>query len=203
MVAKPIVQDLTGGTFNDWSVIRYWGTEGNRRKWLCACVCGTERPVNESNLVQGRSKNCGCLRRKPTTHGMSKTPEYKSWSAMQERCRNPKSSYYANYGGRGVEVCARWRESFENFFADMGRMPGSGYSLERIDNNGDYEPGNCRWATRKEQMRNKRTNHLLTLQGKTMTLAEWAEVVGIESSAIRQRLNRGWSVEEALTTPLS
>lgn len=127
-------------------------------------------------------------------------PLYDTWAEMLQRCGNPKKQNYARYGGRGITVCERWR-SFEAFEADMSPRPLGG-TLDRVDNDGDYSPENCRWATMREQSRNKRTNRVLTLDGRSQTVADWAEEVGIPSSIIRQRIDRsGWSVRDALTRP--
>jgi hypothetical protein len=120
---------------------------------------------------------------------------------MRTRCTNPNVPNYKDYGGRGIAVCERWR-SFEAFLADMGPRPGLGYSIERINNDGDYEPGNCRWADRAQQSNNRRNNRLLTWNGETKTLAEWSRTTGLDYAALLARLNRGWSVERALSTPM-
>jgi hypothetical protein len=136
-------------------------------------------------------------------HGMWGKPEYWVWALMIQRCHNPSAKYFPLYGGRGITVCNRWRTSFGTFFADMGARPAKGLSLDRIDNDGGYSPENCRWATRKEQMRNTRNNSYLTLNGETHLLCEWVEITGLNSSLISNRINRmGWSVEEALTIPV-
>lgn len=126
--------------------------------------------------------------------------EYETWSGMIKRCYTQAHRAYANYGGRGIAVCDRWRESFENFHADMGDRP-AGLSIDRIDNNGNYEPSNCRWATCKQQSRNTRKARLITLNGETRCLTEWAELTGIKAITLLFRLDRGWSIEKAFTTP--
>lgn len=126
--------------------------------------------------------------------------EYKAWEAMKDRCRNPNNSEYPNYGGRGIGVCAAWAESFAAFLADMGPRPSGKHSIDRIDSNADYFPLNCRWATTKQQARNKRTSHLLTLNGKTQTVADWCEEIGLKYNTVAERIRRyGWTVEQALT----
>jgi hypothetical protein len=136
-------------------------------------------------------------------HGGSYTPEYRAWVRMIQRCENSNGPEFPGYGGRGIRVCARWRDSFEAFREDMGPKPSAGHSLDRFpDQNGDYEPGNCRWATNKQQSRNTRSNRLLTFNGETHCLAEWAAVTGVNSMALRSRLRKGWAVERALTTPV-
>lgn len=131
------------------------------------------------------------------THGMCESPAYRSWAGIIQRCTNPKCKAWESYGGRGITVCERWLK-FENFFADMGpRAPD--LSIERIDVNGNYEPGNCKWATKKEQYNNKRNTRLLTHQGETATMSEWARRCGLEPTTLLTRMERGWSVERALT----
>ncbi len=121
---------------------------------------------------------------------------------MLGRCKNPNDNVFHHYGGRGIRVCAEWSTSYEAFLRDMGRRPSSGHSLDRIDVNGNYEPGNCRWATKTEQMRNTRDNHLLTHAGTTATLSEWSERTGINSHTLHTRVSRGWSAADALTRPV-
>jgi hypothetical protein len=156
--------DLTGRRFGRWVVIK---KHPERQRypgcvfilWLCRCDCGTERPVIGNSLRQGTSTNCGCLKRenfikRVTMHGMSKTAIYAVWKAMRQRCSNPNHPEYVNYGARGVCVCQRW-ESFELFYSDVGDPP-AGLTLDRRNNDGNYEPGNWRWATRSEQNTNRR-----------------------------------------------
>jgi hypothetical protein len=127
-----------------------------------------------------------------------RTPEYTAWVNMISRCENPKLKHFAIYGGRGIRVCERWRDSYENFLADMGRRPSSGHSLDRIDGDGNYEPGNCRWATYTEQQRNRGNNVRVTIGGESMTLPEWEERTGIGRSTIKQRIAAGRSESELL-----
>ena len=134
------------------------------------------------------------------THGMTHTAEHNAWGNAKGRCYNPRNKRYQHYGSRGITVCERWLNSFENFFSDMGPRP-PGYSLERIDNNGHYCPENCKWILRSDQGKNKRCIRLLTYQGKTQSMADWARELELTILLIWRRLNRGWSVEDALTKP--
>lgn len=204
-------KDLTGKPFGKWTVLRQaeprrYGKRGSlRRYWFCQCACGTFREIDGGNLTSGHTESCGCANvgRSPTnkTHGMSETRVFRIWHNMLRRCYDSRREYYRNYGARGVTVCDRWRESFENFLADMGMPPSDEHTLERKEGHLGYEPSNCCWATRTEQANNRRTNVRLTFQDRTMTIAEWARELGIGDSTIRFRLKNGWSVERALTTP--
>lgn len=138
--------------------------------------------------------------RRSWKHGMSRTDTYKVWADMRSRCTLPSVKQYADYGGRGIRVCDAWL-TFVGFFADMGERP-DGCTLERIDNNGNYEKSNCRWATRKEQGRNRRDNHLLNYMGQTRTITEWCEHLGLIRGRVQNRLDHGWSVERALNEPV-
>jgi hypothetical protein len=132
--------------------------------------------------------------------GKSDTTEYSTWHGMIQRCTNPNSPRYDRYGGRGISVCSRWRESFQNFLDDMGRKPSQSHSIDRINNDGNYEPSNCRWATQAEQMRNASSANLLTHNGETLCLTDWSIKTGISISGLRHRIALGWTVEEILTT---
>ena len=132
-----------------------------------------------------------------STHGMTKTPEYRSWLNMRCRCCNSKHKSYPRYGGRGITVCERWRNSFETFYADLGPKPGLKYTLGRINNSGNYTPKNCRWETPKEQANNRCNNIFITAAGKTQSIAAWAETIGLSVAALQMRLNR-WTIDEAL-----
>lgn len=181
-------------------------TKGKWRRayWICQCECGALRSIRGESLRNGNTKSCGCLTRERlrsllTTHHDSFTLEYKSWTAMIQRCTNPKNRSYPDYGGRGIKVCDRWRRSYENFLSDMGRRPSPKHSLDRINNHLGYSPTNCQWATREKQQNNKRTNRTITCHSITRTLPEWSRLTGIHPNTIRTRLDiLGWTVGQAL-----
>ncbi len=175
------------------------------QRWLeeCRCTCGTIVLRRPGSLRDGSAQTCGCgvleaLRKSVTTHGAlrerQQPPEYKVWSNMLQRCTNPLSPRYADYGGRGITVCERWT-SFENFFEDMGRRPSATHSIDRKDNDGPYSPENCQWADDVQQGKNRRSNVRLTAHGETMTIAEWARRTGLARQTIEKRIARGWSAE--------
>ncbi len=176
------------------------------RRLLCRCNCGAKVVVKLAALRSENTRACGCLRDGHPVHGRKRRGTsdltYRCWMSMTYRCRNTNSKDYKNYGGRGISVCRRWRDSFLAFIEDMGECPGKGYTIERISNEAGYEPGNCKWATRKEQGRNKRNNVMLTFNGETMCLIEWAERIRMNRMTLSYRLRSGWTIEEALTTPV-
>lgn len=206
--------DVTGQRFGRLVALE-WAGKGRRGEtlWLCQCDCGETKAIALRRLRQGTTASCGCLRhelllQRITKHGEStkyvRSTEWNSWSAMIIRCTNPDTSYYADYGGRGITVCDRWMgdDGFKNFLEDMGRKPGKDYSLDRFpDNNGNYSPSNCRWATRIEQTNNTRSNVRIECNGAVHTVAEWSRLTGLSHSCIYTRWRNGWTAEQALTTP--
>lgn len=195
--------DRTGERYGRLVVIeRAPNAKDTNARWLCQCDCGRTAVAYGMDLKRGKVVSCGCWNaEKRVKHGMSRTHVNAVWRQMRDRCLNPNNPRFGDYGGRGISVCERWG-SFENFLADMGDRP-RGYQLDRIDNNGNYEPSNCRWATVGQQLNNKRNNRLLTLNGETLTIGEWSQRTGLPWDAIRSRLRYGWSVERALTEPVS
>lgn len=204
----PKLVDLTGKKFGRWTVLKRDLTiKKPGAMWECECACGTKRTVCAQGLKNGDSSSCGCYNRevqrkscieRNTTHKKSKTQTYFTWMNMIQRCTNPKNPKYRIYGHRGIRVCERWLK-FENFLADMGERPFKNYSIDRINNNGNYEPENCRWASPQEQARNQTKTRLIKYNGKTQTLMEWAEETGIPHYNLHQRLSKlGWSIERAL-----
>lgn len=195
---------MASAPYRDRSKIRY----------ICRCRCGAERPIVGSQLLTGKSTQChscqlAMTHKKKTTHGATRnarpTPEYRCWLMIRRRCGNPKDEHFPYYGGRGISVSPAW-DDFEAFLADMGPRPSSKHSIERLDNAGNYGPGNCVWATAKEQGRNKRNNRIVRFRGKEMPLSAAVEMLGHPSAGAfyfkaSLRLRRGWSDERALSTP--
>jgi len=211
----PRVKDLTGEKFGRLTVVGLIGFQKSgsrmRPRFLCQCDCGGEHTALAPSLRGGWVKSCGCLAkecgrlsfekylkgRKPAppankTHGMSHRPEHNAWNGMKQRCSNPKNKRYPIYGGRGITVCQRWRDSFEAFYADMGPRPSDGHSIDRINPDGNYEPGNCRWATLEEQANNKRDNHYIWHEGRRVTLSQAQAITGISQKVLYYRIAKMW-----------
>lgn len=194
--------DLAGQKINKLLVLHKDETRSKKHTyWICQCDCGNVTSIATAELNRGQKYCNKCVPKGRPSHGLSHLPEFKVWSAMKQRCDNPKSDVYENYGGRGIKYCSRWKD-FESFLADMGQRPSKNYTLERKDNNGGYEPGNCVWATRKEQARNFRKNVLLEFNGQKKCISEWAEIYGLRHDTIASRLEKGMSVECAIITPV-
>lgn len=203
-------QDLTGLVFGRLTVRGI----GNPRVinglvvWDCECVCGGGKTLAGTLLKRGRVLSCGCLNKEITAarnhrHGKTFTPEYETWCAIKRRCYSPKSQYFRLYGGKGIKVCERWLESFENFFADMGPRPSGKQSIDRIDGEKGYSPDNCRWATSAEQSRNKNNNHWLEIDGRRMIVQDWSKESGIGYCTIIMRIKAGWPTKLAVFAPKS
>ncbi|AMX93736.1 MULTISPECIES: hypothetical protein [Mesorhizobium] len=209
----PLFKDITGRKFNRLTAASYAGRMGSDHAFVFACECGNEI-ITKGYLVSTEvTRSCGCLlvdknREIRTTHGLSHTREWRIWAGMKNRCLNPRVKRFSDYGGRGIKVCDRWlhgdgeRGGFECFITDLGMRLSSKHSIERKENDGNYEPGNVAWATRPEQAKNTRVVRRIEFRGETKTSHEWASAVGISSNEINKRLRRGWSVERALTQPM-
>jgi len=173
----------------------------------CRCTCGREIQTRSHELVNGSRKSCGCFARQRLgnhnrTHGLSRTPEYRAWLHLRRRCFAPSDIDYRYYGGRGISVHPPWRVDFTAFLAHVGPRPPPGHTIDRIDNEKDYEPGNVRWADSQTQARNRRDRHLIEFRGRTATLIEWATETGLDLKMLSLRIGRyGWPIERALTEP--
>lgn len=202
VIDKRKVKDIGGMKFGKLTAIRLDEENPSRHvKWVCQCECGVQKSIEGYHLRAGKSKSCGCAHG-ALKHGQSRAKSrsraYMSWVAMKSRCYDTKHEAYGRYGGRGITVCDRWLESFENFYADMGDRP-EGMSLDRFPNSdGNYEPGNCRWTTQIEQSRNRSGNHFVEVDGQTKTLAEWCAIYDQPYTRVRARLQRGWEPKTAL-----
>lgn len=192
-----------------WTILSESRSPHDRKKQLiCKCVCGIIKTVDAYLAKTGKSKSCGCKRKNHYTHGYTAKKEnqgklkaeWQAWNHMLQRCTNPNDKFYKDYGARGITVCDRWN-NFTNFLEDMGNKPFPGYSLDRYpDNNGNYEPGNCRWASPLQQASNKRNCVYITKDNETFCVAEWSRRTGIKRQTILARLHKGWSVDRILST---
>jgi hypothetical protein len=208
---NPRFKDLTGKVFGRWTVESYAGTAPDTRaKWNCLCSCGTSMKVRSDGLLAGRATSCGCLKselasERFTKHGGYGTYLYYAWAAVLQRCSNSSNPEFKNYGGRGITVDSSFIEftGFREYvLTTIGERPTVKHSLDRINNEDGYVPGNLRWAVRVQQQRNKRNNHLVTYLGTVMTLVEACELSGVPSSTVLNRMSDGWSEEKALSTPI-
>lgn len=197
--------DLTGRVIGRLIVVRLISSKP--RTWLCKCECGAEKRVASNYLLNGSVNSCGCwraerIRQSNFKHGMTKTRTWRIWQGMLRRCDGRTSpEQRAVYFDRGIRCCDRWRE-FENFLADMGTCPSDLHTLEREDVNGNYEPGNCKWATYPEQARNRRNSRKITIDGETLIVTDWAKRSGVPAATIFARLYGGWSERESVETPV-
>lgn len=207
MIKNPYRIDLTGQKFHRLTVVSYHGKDPNGcSKWRCRCDCGKETVVLSGNLKKPNGKgttSCGCAHSemmidRNLTHGDSGSKEHEAWAGAKARTTNPKHKRFVHYGERGIKMCQRWLESYENFLEDMGRCPPDKRSLGRIDNDGDYEPLNCRWETHTEQMNNTRRNHFITKDGETLTISQWSKRLGIDPISVCSRIHNGMDPTAAL-----
>ncbi|KKL15210.1 hypothetical protein LCGC14_2507890 [marine sediment metagenome] len=188
--------DIIGNKYGNLIVVSFHSLKNNQTFWNVLCDCGKEKIIRGVHLRGKRVKSCGCAY---TKHGHSiNSITYNAWRHMKARCLNPKHKSYKNYGARGIKVYERWLK-FENFLEDMGEKP-KGLTLERIDNNGNYESSNCKWATWTEQANNTRKNKIITFKGKHLTVAQWARILKINVQMLYFRLKRNWPPERALQT---
>jgi len=193
--------DLTGHAYHSLTVLGLVENTNKRKFWACRCVCSNITIIRQTDLRSGRQKSCGCHRReigrtngiKSAQHGKSDTPEYACWLSMLYRCNVVQSKSYKNYGGRGIKVCDRWKDSFENFLTDMGPRPSDRHSIERKDVNGNYEPDNCEWADIIKQANNKQTSKFIEVHGVRKTVAQWCRLYGLDPATYRHRVQ--WRLE--------
>lgn len=197
----PRTVNLSGRKFGFLTVISFAGYKG-RAKWICRCQCGNRKEIGGHDLERGHIVSCGCGIRARVANPVESQPEWHCYMGMIDRCRNKNTKNYNRYGGMGVTVCERWKTGFAAFIEDMGKRPSPRHSLDRYpDKNGNYEPGNVRWATAKEQARNTRCNRILIFRGESRSMAEWAEIVGIPYRTLQARIcTLKWNVKRALTT---
>ena len=206
IMRKPKQTNIIGKKFNRLTILEKVETGDRHSMYKCLCDCGKTNIARGSLVVSGATKSCGCyaaekLLERSKSHGMTHTKIYSVWNQMMQRCNNPKNQAYANYGGRGITVCSRWHD-ISKFREDMGDPP-NGTSIDRINNDGNYEPGNCRWATRKEQAHNRRSKVIYwTHSGKTLCLNEWSKLLGVSPGMLHKRHKLGWPVDKILTTPI-
>lgn len=193
---------IEGSRFGRLVPVEELPRQNGMRVWRLKCDCGTERIALQKAFASGgRMRSCGCASKPSVKHGLSTTPEYRHWVNMITRCEYQPATGFDYYGGRGITVCERWRSDFRNFYADMGPRPSPRHSVDRIDVNGDYEPGNCRWATSSAQARNKRVNRIVAVDGREMTLADAVDRAPVPYNTVLYRLKRGWHLDDAITRP--
>lgn len=194
---------MVGSKVHRFTIDSYFVGAYSKTMFNCTCKCGSKKVVDPGRLLSGQTKSCGCFRRefiaaRNTTHNAAYSHDYNLWCHIRQRCENPKNRQYKNYGARGISICDRWRNSFEDFISDMGPRPSRSHSIDRIDVNGDYEPENCRWIKKAEQSRNTRVNKWIEIEGQRMILADWARLAGVKPELISERLKRGWPVKDAV-----
>jgi len=197
---------MIGKRFGKWTVLRFSHQYDKYLYWECRCKCRKTRIIKENDLKSGCITFCRCktaknLQSRYDMHGKSSWPECKVWRGMKSRCNDKDNPNFVYYGGRGISVCKSWQKSFENFITDMGRRPSSDYSIDRIDNDKNYEKGNCKWSTHSQQAGNRRKKRILTFDGKSLTLAQLARIAGIKYNKLLQRLNENWPSKPAAIVP--
>lgn len=197
--------DKAGRRFGRLLVIGFSHMRGRTSMWRCRCDCGNEHAVSSNNLTSNHTRSCGCLENEArkkrhaemVKHGKSSSIEFRTWTHLRGRCNNPTDSAYAGYGGRGIKVCERW-DSFANFLADMGPRP-KGTSIDRIDNDGDYCPENCRWASSTQQGRNRRTTRMVEWEGRRLSLSDFCDQMRLNYERVYHRVQRGYTIEQAIS----
>lgn len=210
------MKDLTGQRFGRLTVVEFAKVNADRPMWRCICDCGAEKIAAQGNLISGGTKSCGCYQREQTaaatsthghTRGAKRHPMYLVWRGMRSRCENPNVKSYANYGGRGITVCDRWRtgdgtrSGFECYLSDMGDKPSPSHSVERVRNDLPYSPKNCVWATKTAQAKNRRNVHRIEIDGQILTLKDACKARNISVGTVMSRLNYGWTLQDALARP--
>lgn len=198
---KGSAEEMFGQRFHRLTVMGYERFFGDKAWLYCVCDCGTIKKVRPSNVRSGSIQSCGCQRleksrtRRYFTHGMTKSPEHRAWTAMKQRVKTP------GYVSLGVQVCREWQDSFEAFYQHVGPRPSIVHSIDRVNNNGHYEPGNVRWATPAQQSRNKRDNRWITINGETKCLGDWEKIAGLNKGVLHRRVSQGWPFEYLLAPP--
>jgi len=203
--------NMKGQKFNRLTVVKFSHVQNGNAHWVCSCECGNKTTVSRSSLKRETIKSCGCLRKEigrkkflknPNNHGLRCHPLYDVWDAMKQRCTNPNSLSFRYYGARGISVCDEWIND-PVAFIDWAKRNGykMGLEIDRRNNDGNYCPENCRFVTRKENMNNKRGNKIIFFNGMELTLSQWADKIGITYNSLTGRLNRGWTIQKALSTP--
>lgn len=200
-------KDLSGQRFGRLVAVTYLG----KRRWRCGCDCGGTALVQSNNLRSGKQRSCGCLRNDTTrartlkhghAAGRKTTPEYRAWQSIQKRCYDPNNMNFERYGGRGIKVADEWRDDFPCFLRHIGLRPSAQHSLDRIDNDGDYKPGNVRWASKSLQAKNQSRNRMYEFRGNSYCLSDLREISGLKLVTLQTRLRLGWDIERAVTQPI-
>lgn len=196
---------LEGRKFGRLTVIKYEYSKNYKRYWLCKCECGNEKYISTSKLTTGNTISCGCYQKENIKnglnykHGLRKTRLYRIWVNMKTRCCNTNDNHFKDYGARGIKICDEWLNDFMNFYNwSMENGYKDNLTIDRIDVNGNYEPSNCRWATILEQNRNRRVVKVITFNGKSQTISQWSSELKLGKETIRERIKKGWTIEECL-----